>query len=82
MQSSGNGAESTVEKVSIRKIKPDGTVIQEIDTGKALLKEPDFYIQSLLEDKEGNYYICYGKNICVKAGRRALFQSGCRDLYQ
>ena len=65
VQSSGNGAESTVEKVSIRKIKPDGTVIQEIDTGKALLKEPDFYIQSLLEDKEGNYYICYGKGIYV-----------------
>ncbi len=65
MQSSGNGADSTVENVSIRKIKPDGTVIQEIDTGKALLKEPDFYIHSLLEDKEGNYYICYGKGIYV-----------------
>ncbi len=64
-RSSGSGAESAIENVSIRKIKPDGTVIQEIDTGKALLKESDFYIQSLLEDKDGNYYICYGKGIYV-----------------
>lgn len=64
-RSSGSGAESAIENVSIRKIKPDGTVIQEIDMGKALLKEQDFYIHSLLEDKEGNYYICYGKGIYV-----------------
>lgn len=65
LRSNGSGAESAIENVSIRKIKPDGTVIQEIDTGKALLKEQDFYIHSLLEDKEGNYYICYGKGIYV-----------------
>lgn len=65
LKGSGSGAEQMTENVSIRKIKPDGTVIEEVDTGKALLKEQDFYMQSLLEDKEGNYYICYGKGIYV-----------------
>ncbi|HBA69773.1 MAG TPA: hypothetical protein DCZ40_10525 [Lachnospiraceae bacterium] len=62
---SGEGAESIAENVTIRKIASDGTVLQDIDTGKAMIKEDNFYMQSLLEDKEGNYYVCLANSVFV-----------------
>ncbi len=59
------GMESKTENVTIRKISPDGTVLQDVDTGKAMVKDDSFYMQSLLEDKDGNYYVCLQNSICV-----------------
>lgn len=59
------GMESKTENVTIRKISPDGTVLQDVDTGKAMVKDGSFYMQSLLEDKDGNYYVCQQNGIYV-----------------
>lgn len=59
------GMESKAENVAIRKISPDGTVLQDIDTGKAMVKDDSFYMQSLLEDKDGNYYVCLQNSVYV-----------------
>lgn len=62
---SGAGMERTPENLVVRKMTSDGKVLQDIDTGKALIKDSDFYMQSLLTDKEGNYYICLSRSVFV-----------------
>ncbi len=57
----------TLKNVAIQKISPEGEKLEFVDTGNAFLKKDSssFYISDLLQDKEGNYYICSGKDICV-----------------
>lgn len=57
--------ESKAENVAIRKISPDGMVLQDIDTGKTMIEDGSFYAQGLLEDKDGNYYVCLQNSVCV-----------------
>lgn len=57
--------DSKAENVAIRKISPDGTVLQDVDTGKTMIEDGSFYAQGLLEDKDGNYYVCLQNSVCV-----------------
>lgn len=57
--------ESNPENAAIRKISTDGTVLQEIDTGKAMIRDTGFYMQGLLTDKDGNYYVCLQNSVFV-----------------
>ena len=52
-------------RVEIRKIATDGKVLESIDTGNAFANDPEFYMQNILADKEGNYYICGGKTVFI-----------------
>ena len=60
-----DSAESVPEDVIMRKIKEDGTLLEDVTMGKALLKAPEFYIQDLIEDKEGYFYVCTGQKVFV-----------------
>lgn len=57
--------EGKTENVTIRKIAADGTVLEDIDTGKAMIKDDGFYMQGLLTDKDGNYYVCMSSSVFV-----------------
>ena len=59
------GMESKPQNAAIRKISADGTVLQGIDTGKTMIKDDGFYMQGLLQDKDGNYYVCLQNSIYV-----------------
>lgn len=39
--------------------------MQDIDTGKTMIKDDGFYMQGLLQDKDGNYYVCLQNSIYV-----------------
>ncbi len=60
-------AGGTVKSVMVKKISPDGKELETLDTGNAFKKKDSmsFYLSDLLQDKEGNYYICSGKDIYV-----------------
>ncbi len=70
-----NEPDSVPANVMVRKIAADGTVLEDTDMGKALLNVPEFYIQDLIEDKEGYYYICAGQKVFVlKPGGELYFE--------
>ena len=60
-------AGGTVKNVAIQKMSPEGEKLELVDTGNAFLKKDSssFYIAGILQDKEGNYYICSGQDIYV-----------------
>lgn len=62
-----------IQKVEIRKLSPDGKVLENIDTGNAFLKVPNFYIQNILSDKDGNYYVCGSQSIYVVKADGTLY---------
>lgn len=64
-QEGGAAADNGIEQVMLQKLSADGSVLSEADVTGVLASVPEFYVQSLLMDKEGNYYVCTGQNIIV-----------------
>lgn len=54
-----------VESVEIRKISQDGQTLESVDVMNSLGKVKDLYIQNILEDKDGNYYVNANQSIYV-----------------
>lgn len=74
-------AEHKIESVLLRKIDADGKLIEETDTGNTFLNIPDFYIQSILTDKDGNYYICTGQSVYVLNSEGELYFEASAEDY-
>lgn len=55
----------SIKSVLLEKITPDGKQVETVDTGNSFLNIPDFYIQNILTDKEGNYYVCSSQIVYV-----------------
>lgn len=60
-----NETDSTITKIEIKTIDGNGAVVKAVDTGNIFLNNPEFYIQKILQDKDGNYYLCTGNSIYV-----------------
>lgn len=59
-------AGNLIEKVEIRKISPDdGSVKESLDVTGALGQIQDLYMQNILVDEEGNYYLNNNQNVYV-----------------
>lgn len=60
-------AGGTLKNVAIQKMSPEGEKLELVDTGNAFLKKDSssFYIGHVLQDGDGNYYICSGQDIYV-----------------
>lgn len=64
-------AGSLIDQVKLRKLSADGTVVEEVDVTNPLARQPEFYIQNVMTDKDGNYYISMNESVFVfdKSGR-------------
>ncbi len=62
MQSNG-----IVDRVQIRRTSKEGKTLEIIDTGSMFRgrEAGSFYIGNLLQDREGNYYLSAGQEVCV-----------------
>ena len=77
------GAESAaeegpeIEAVVINTYGADGSVLKSLDAAEVLSGQgEDFYIQSILSDKDGNYYVCGGQSVRVlNPDGRLLFEA-------
>lgn len=60
-------AGGTIDSVKIIKMSPEGSQLEQVDTRSEFRNKDtfSFYISSLLQDKEENYYICSGQDIYV-----------------
>lgn len=60
-------AGGTVKNVVIRKCSPEGEELETVETGNAFaqMDSMSFYLSSLLQDKEGNYYLGSSKEVYV-----------------
>lgn len=65
-----------VERLTIKKLSPEGSEISSLEAGDVFRQQPDFYISDLLCDKDDNYYVNAGQSIYV-LGREGnlLFQA-------
>ncbi len=72
---SPNEADIVPENVMVRRMAADGTVLEDTVLGKTLSNNPEFYMQTLIEDKEGYCYICTGQKVFVlKPGGELYFE--------
>lgn len=58
-------AVTSIEKAEIRKIEPSGKELFRTDITNICNKYPDFYVQSVECDKDGNYYLNAGNKILI-----------------
>lgn len=64
-QEKENAQAMVLDQVIIRKLSQDGRELLALDLGNTFLTVPDFYISDLVQDKEGNFYICTGQDFYV-----------------
>lgn len=63
----------SIEKLEIRKLSPDGGILEAYDATNSLGRLPDPYVQAMAADDKGNYYACIGQSVYVINPNTDLF---------
>lgn len=73
--------EKELTKAELRTIAADGTVVKSVDTGNTFKNVSEFYIQDILADKDGRYYVCSGRAVYVLSQDGQMYCDISPDTY-